>query len=355
MDSDDCGSDSLGIPTMVAADPSPATNDEIRRLREQEERDEALYLDEAPATGIMVPRFLVGPVAISLLVAAIGLLVLFVIGQVASTVATLSALPQWAQMVFCVALVAVAGATLFALWKVAAAFMSLRRNRQIQLKGLQELAARQTGRRQANRKAEEGRSTAQRYTEAYPIAPKLTQVGFGDEDIKELEAVRQRLMDDSRASGAQDWLEEFRNDFQGVLDRVANGRIQYYARRVGLKTAASPNALIDTLVALYCAFMMLSSLARIYNLRLGGMGTTVLLVRAFFNAYLAGQTNELEDLAGENIQHALGLSEGLWGAIVGKVGAKAATGSLNYFLLCRLGKHAVKLLRPVAVDYRERS
>lgn len=349
-DQDDCGSNNLGTPTMVAADSSPATEEEIRRLREQEERDESLYLEEAPPTGITIPRFLVGPVAISLLVATIGLLVLFVIGQVASTVAALSALPQSAQMIFCAALIVVAGATLFAVWKVAAAFISLRRNRQIQLKGLQELAARQTGRRQANRRAEEGKRIARGYVEDCPISPKLAEVGFGDEDIKELEGARQRLMDDSRTSGAREWLEEFRNGFQGVLDRVANGRIQYYARRVGLKTAASPNALIDTLVALYCAFMMLTSLARIYNLRLGGMGTTVLLVRVFFNAYLAGQTNELEDLAGENIQHALGLSEGLWGAIVGKVGAKAATGSLNYFLLCRLGKHAVKLLRPVSAE-----
>jgi len=347
---DDRGMDSLGIPTMIAADSSPVTDDEIQRLREQEEREETLYLDEAPATGITIPRFLVGPVAISLLVAAIGLLALFVIGQVASTVATLSALPSWAQTVFCAALITVAGATLFALWKVAAAFMSLRRNRQIQLKGLEELAARQTGRRQARRRAEEGRSIAHGYIQAYPVGPKLTEIGFRDEDIQELECAQQRLMDDGHAAGAQDWLVDFCDNFQGILDRVANSRIQYYARRVGLKTAASPNALIDTLVALYCAFMMLTSLARIYNLRLGGMGTTVLLVRVFFNAYLAGQTNELEDLAGENIQNALGLSEGLWGAIVGKIGAKAATGSLNYFLLCRLGKHALKLLRPVSAE-----
>ena len=44
----------------------------------------------------------------------------------------------------------------------------------------------------------------------------------------------------------------------------------------------------------------------------------------------------------------VGVGSNIAGKILGKVGARATTGYLNRVLLIRLGRYAVKLLRPVA-------
>ena len=85
----------------------------------------------------------------------------------------------------------------------------------------------------------------------------------------------------------------------------------------------------------------------------------VLLGRVFFNAYLAGQGTEWEKLAEDQYDQlfheamgvvGLGVGSNVVGKLLGKVGAKATTGYLNRVLLIRLGRYAVRLLRPVSRD-----
>src|SRR5205814_2269044 len=152
------------------------------------------------------------------------------------------------------------------------------------------------------------------------------------------------------------WFQDFRDRFQGQLNQAAEARITYFARRVGVGTAASPNALIDMLLVSYASFAMLADLCRIYHLRVGGLGTAVLLVRVFVNAYLAGQIHEFQQVADhgiENLVQESGLDlhsaalDALMGKVAGKLGSRTATGVLNYLFLKRLGAHALALLRPV--------
>jgi hypothetical protein len=44
----------------------------------------------------------------------------------------------------------------------------------------------------------------------------------------------------------------------------------------------------------------------------------------------------------------VGVGSNVAGKVLGKVGARATTGYLNRVLLIRLGRYAVRLLRPVA-------
>jgi hypothetical protein len=113
----------------------------------------------------------------------------------------------------------------------------------------------------------------------------------------------------------------------------------------------APNGLIDSAAMLYFGFALLADLCEVYNLRTGKTGTAVLLGRVFFNSYLSGQMTEWEKLTEEQLNHLMTptgpLAELTAARVLSKVGAKATTGLLNYFLLSRLGRYACRLLRPV--------
>lgn len=96
--------------------------------------------------------------------------------------------------------------------------------------------------------------------------------------------------------------------------------------------------------------MLLRDLCMIYNVRVGGYGTAALLWRAFFSAYLAGKLQDWEEHAEDTFESIMdGLPE-IGRNIAGKVAAKAGTDLANYFMVRRLGKRAILLLRPLALD-----
>ena len=183
---------------------------------------------------------------------------------------------------------------------------------------------------------------------------RLVALGVSDDTLRVLADIREQLLNPDRWPGDDIWFATFRDQFQARLDAAANVRVNYWARRTAVATAISPNTLTDTMMTLYFSFTMLGDLCSIYNLRAGRFGTMVLLARVFFNSYLAGQINEMEHLTAEQIQNLvsphLPVSELLVAKVLGKVGAKAGAGVINYFLLARLGKFGVRLLRPVTRD-----
>jgi putative membrane protein len=171
------------------------------------------------------------------------------------------------------------------------------------------------------------------------------------ECIAGLSKVRAELLDPARFSGSGEWFDRFRTGFQSKLDEAATARIGYWAKRSGITTASAPNGLVDSAATLYFGFALLADLCRVYHLRAGKTGTAVLLGRVFFNSYLAGQLNEWEKLTEEQLNQLIAphgpLYELTAARVLSKVGAKATSGLLNYFLLARLGKYACRLLRPV--------
>jgi uncharacterized membrane protein YcjF (UPF0283 family) len=357
----------LGRPAQVPARVAPLSDDDRRRLREAEEEQALRDLAEAEemlASDPAVVRWagwVASPLAGALLLGAAGALGLFLYSQALSILANLATLPEWARYAGYAGLAILAGAVLFAMARLALLYARLQRNRQLRLRGLEELQSRTRLRWLAHAKAAEAKSRLEDYLRSYPIDSEkdrrsLAKVGVTPEAAAELAKVRDELLDPARYTSAGEWFDRFQHGFQGQLDAAADARISYWSNRAMVVTAVSPNGLVDSLSTSYFSFAMIGDLCRVYHLKAGRTGTAVLLARVFFNAYLSGQINDVEKLVEEQYDHVFqqglhvvgaGVGSNVAGKFLGKVGAKATTGYLNRVLLSRLGKYACRLLRPV--------
>ena len=331
----------------MPASSAPLTDDDRRRLREAEEEQALRDLAEAEemlASDPAVMRWagwFAHPLAAAFLLGSVGALGLFLYSQALTILANIAIQPTWVQYPGYAALGLLAFAVLYAMVRLLFLYARLRRNRQLRLRGLEELHARTRLRWLAHAKTQEARTRLEEYVRAYPIdTPKglklLARVGVTPQTAAELARVRDELLDPARYASAGEWFERFRDGFQSRLDTAADARIRYWANRAMLVTAVSPNGMVDSLSTTYFGFAMLADLCRVYNLKAGRTGTTVLLARVFFNAYLAGNLNDLEKLAEDQYDHlfeqglqvvGVGVGSNVVGKFLGKVGAKATTGT----------------------------
>jgi uncharacterized membrane protein YcjF (UPF0283 family) len=356
------GETDLGRPIQRPEQVALLTDDDRAKLREADEQQALCDLAEAEELTASDPSvtwlgWFAHPLAAAFLLGSAGVLGLFLYSQVLSILANLAAQPAWVQYLSYAGLVLCGGAVLYAAVRLVLLYVKLRTNRQIRLAGLEELHQRTQLRWLAHAQAAEAKRRLEQYLREFPMntekeRKKLTAVGVSVEMTAELSKVRTELLDPAKFSGSVEWFERFRTGFQAKLDEAATARIGYWAKRSGLTTAAAPNGLIDSAATLYFGFALLADLCRVYHLRAGRTGTAVLLGRVFFNSYLAGQMNEWEKLTEEQLNQLMAphgpLYELTAARVLSKVGAKATSGLLNYFLLARLGKYACRLLQPVA-------
>lgn len=362
------GETELGRPPQVPSGLALLSDADRTRLRQMDEEQSAKELAEAEMliasdpSGLGWLGWFGTPLALAMLVGSVGLAGLFVFNQVLSVLNALASQPEWAQYTGYAGLGLFGFCVLYAFLRFAYLYATLRRNRQIQVKGLEELAKRTRLRWLAFAKSAEAREQLESYLKTFPLDTEkdrrvLMKLGISDEIQVKLRAVRTELLDPAKFSSSDQWFSQLRDKFQGELDAVAETRVKYWASRIWVVTAVSPNALVDSGSSLFYTFSMLSDLCQIYNLRAGRTGTAVLLGRVFFNAYLAGQGAEWEKVVEDQYDQlfheamnvvGVGVGSNFAGKILGKVGARATTGYLNRVLLIRLGRYAVKLLRPVA-------
>jgi uncharacterized membrane protein YcjF (UPF0283 family) len=364
------GDAGLGRPAMVPAAVSPLSDDDRRRLREADEDQARRDLAEAEELLAADPAVLrwagwfAHPLAGAVLLGSAGVLGLFLYSQVLTILANIATQPTWAQYAGYGGLALLAGAVLSSMLRLALLYARLRANRQVRVRGLEELHARVRLRWLAHAKAAEAKASLEAYLKSYPLdGPKartaLGRLGITGETATSLAAVRDELLDPARFGSTGQWFDRFRDGFQAKLDEAAEARTKYWANRAMLVTAVAPNGLVDSLGTVYFGFALLTDLGRVYNLRAGRTGTAVLLGRVFFNAYLAGNMTDVEALAADQYEHlyeqglhvlGVGVGSNVVGKFLGKVGAKATTGYLNRVLLIRLGRYAARLLRPVDRD-----
>ncbi|HEY3789564.1 MAG TPA: DUF697 domain-containing protein [Urbifossiella sp.] len=362
------GETELGRPPQVPAGLALLSDGDRTRLREMDEEQAAKELAEAELliaadpTGLGWLGWFGTPLVLALLIGSIGLAGLFVFNQVLSVLHALSSQPEWAQYIGYAGLALFGFCVLYAFLRFAYLYATLRHNRQIQVKGLRELAKRTRLRWLAFAKSAEAKEQLETYLRNFPLETErdrklLHKLGIVDEVRMRLRSVRTELLDPARFSSSDQWFARFRDGFQGELDAAAEARIKYWGSRIWVVTAVSPNALVDSGSTLFYTFSLLADLLQIYNLRAGRTGTAVLLGRVFFNAYLAGQGAEWEKVVEDQYDQlfheamgvvGVGVGSNLAGRILGKVGARATTGYLNRLLLIRIGRYAVRLLRPVA-------
>lgn len=364
------GDTGLGRPPQVAPASALLSDDDRRRLREAEEAQTLRDLAEAEellASDPAVVRWagwFAHPLAAAFLVGSAGALGLFLYSQFLTILGHLAVQPAAMQYAGYTALALLSSAVVYAMLRLMLLYARLRRNRQLRVRGLEELQTRTRLRWLAAAKAREARERLEDYLRAFPMGTDrerkaLERVGLTPEAVMALVAARGRLLDPARLASSGEWFERFRDDFQARLDKAADARVKYWANRAMIVTALSPNGLVDSLSATYFGFAMITDLCRVYHLRAGRTGTAVLLGRVFFNAYLSGQISDFEKLAEEQYDHVfeqglnvvgVGVGSNVASKFLGKVGAKATAGYLNRVLLSRLGRYACRLLRPVARD-----
>ena len=362
------GETELGRPPQVPAGLALLSDADRTRLRQMEEEQAARELAEAELliasdpSGLAWLGWFGSPLAFAFLIGMAGLAGLFVFNQVTSVLAQLATQPEWAQYAGYGGLILLGGCVLFAFLRLAYLYATLRRSRQIRIKGLEELSRRTRLRWLAFAKSAEAKEQLERYLREFPLHAEkerktLRNLGVTDEMQTRLRLVRDELLDPARFSSSDQWFARFRDGFQGELDTAAEDRVKYWASRIWVVTAVAPNALVDSGATLFYTFSMLADLCQVYNLRVGRTGTAVLLGRVFFNAYLAGQGAEWEKVVEDQYDQlfheamnvvGVGVGSNLAGKVLGKVGARATTGYLNRVLVIRLGRYAVRLLRPVA-------
>jgi uncharacterized membrane protein YcjF (UPF0283 family) len=344
-------------PTSLDAPKPGELPRELTPLDEELRRAAELMSSEPTVFGL--PSILGHPLVGLLMLAAGGLLGLFLFNQVASAITAINTLPEtirWAGWAFFGLLTL---AVAYALLRLTILYVRLRRNKQLRLQGLIELEKRTHLRWLINSKRHEAYTQLEAYIREYPAETdkdrkRLARVGLGGDDLNALIHSREKLLDRDRWGDAEAWFAGFRDTFQAKLDEAAARRVSYWARRTAFGTAVAPNALADTGLTLYFSFALLADLCTIYNLRAGRLGTMVLLTRVFFNSYLAGQMSEMEGWTADQIQQLvephLPTSELVLGKVFSKLGAKASSGAVNYLLLSRLGKYGCRMLRPVTRD-----
>lgn len=362
------GETELGRPPQVPIGLELLTDADRKRLREMDEEQAAKELAEAELLLAADPSgfgwlgWFATPLALALLVGSAGLAGIFIFNQVLSVLAALAVQPAWAQYLGYAGLGLFGVCVLYAFLRCGLLYIRLRHNRQVQVKGLRELSRRTRLRWLSFAKSAEAKEQLEAYMRSYPLQTEkerrvLAKLGIDDAAQARLRAVREELLDPARFASSDQWFARLRDGFQGELDAAAEARVKYWASRIWVVTAVSPNALVDSGSALFYTFSMLGDLVQIYNLRAGRTGTAVLLGRVFFNAYLAGQGAEWEKIVEDQYDQlfhealgvvGVGVGSNVAGKILGKVGARVTTGYLNRVLLVRLGRYAVRLLRPVA-------
>jgi len=347
----------LGLAPLSEADHKALAIEEERLLQRELREAEELIASEPSVLGL--PGYLSHPLMGAIVIGLGAVLGLFLFNQIMQAVALIGTL-QGFWMYGCYAGLGVLGlAAVYAMLRLLWLYMRLRRNKQLRIKGLEELEKRTKLRWLVNAKVKEAKTQLEAYLREFPLddgrgRKRLLTLGISEDALGELVREREKLLDAKRWPSDDVWFTAFRESFQARLDDAANARVNYWARRTAVGTAVSPNTLTDTAMTLYFSFTMLADLCVIYNLRAGRLGTAVLLARVFFNAYLAGQINEMENMTAEQIQNLVAphipASELLMAKVLGKVGAKASAGVINFFLLSRLGKYSSRMLRPVARD-----
>lgn len=364
------GETELGRPPQTPAGLAPLSDADRAALRKLDDEQATRELAEAEAllaadpTGLGWLGWFGTPLAFAFLVGSAGLAGLFVFNQMLSVLAGLAAQPDGVRYAGYAGLVLLGGCVLWAFVRLALLYATLRRNQQVQVKGLRELAGRTRLRWLAHAKTAEAKGQLEGYLRTYPLDREkdrkaLARAGLSDEAQARLRRVRDELLDPARFASSDQWFDRFRDGFQAELDATADARVKFWSARVWVVTAVAPNAVVDTGATVFYTVSMLTDLCRVYNLRAGRTGTAVLLGRVFFNAYLAGQGAEWEKLVEDQYDQlfhealgvvGVGLGANLAGKVVGKVGARATTGYLNRVLVIRLGRYAARLLRPVSRD-----
>jgi uncharacterized membrane protein YcjF (UPF0283 family) len=277
------------------------------------------------------------------------LLGLVLVAQTAAFYQTWQGLPLWGQWVTGLLFALCAVVVLYFMARLCWNFASLRRNRQVRLGTLQALQQRKQLQALAEQASQAAVKELRHYLSQYPEEAKVArQLGLSAAQYNGIKQGRRRVLETADTLPAGQWLSDFRQQFCVPLDKLAQQRVEAYARRAAIATAASPNPLMDQVIVVYVATAMMGDLLKLYQLRPSYGQSAVLLSQAIAQAYLAGVAEQATE---SGVDH-LGDTLAQWwepagGTLMKGLSARTAEGGLHWLLVRRLGKAAIRLLQPI--------
>ena len=249
------------------------------------------------------------------------------------------------------------GIILLVMVRVLSRFLAFRRMARVDLKALNILAERKRFQHLALKKKDEARDLLLGYLDDFKIRENDPAVpGLEKSQAQKLKAIRQALIEKKGYTDSSRWLREFDESFVHILDKAARKRIRAYTKTVAVGTAASPIKFIDQMIVLYSSLKLIGELLQIYNLRPAFGQSATILSRAVIQAYLSGLISEQSDAGVESFSE---YYENIFGEISFATGISAVTdatrfvlpkvseGALNGFLIWRLGRQSMRMVRPL--------
>ena len=336
----------------------PSQSPEVARVLS--EADEALVLgrilepgaadaaDEPVFQPIHLPPFLYSTTVLLIILCAATLFLLHVINSVIELVDKVNGYPSWMAGVWCCLILAASVLVIATAIRIILLYLRLSKSPQIRINGLEDLNNRQTIRKSMS-SINVAKNELSRFVRSYrisenPDSSRLLNLGFQRDEIDSLRRQQETLMDPDCTPSAEEWLRNFQDRFLSVIDQAAERRVRSSALLVAAKTAIAPRGIVDTLIVVYSSFKLIGDLCAIYNLRMSGLSTAAILVRAFVIAYLAGRVQDAaEKISDELYKHVAGVA----GAAANLLTAKTAEAAANGFLIWRLGKTTIAMVRPV--------
>src|SRR5262245_36514757 len=169
------GATGLGRPPQTPAALAPLTDQDRAALQAEADRQAALDIAEAEEllasrpTLFGLPALIAHPLTAAALLVITCVLALFIFSQATSTLAHLATLPEWLRYPGWMALGLLCLAVLYAALRLAVFYFRLRRNQQISLRGLEELARRTRLRWLSRAKTLEAHQQIQTYVRTFPM------------------------------------------------------------------------------------------------------------------------------------------------------------------------------------------
>ncbi len=166
----------------------------------------------------------------------------------------------------------------------------------------------------------------------------------GDEQTRQsIKALKERI---AWVEDAVEWKKDIESILLADLDRRASERILHESLNVALATAISPYAILDAGITLWRSSRLLSSIAEVYHVRTGFLGTLRLMRKVVSAVIFADLSHELfnilPDITSRGFLHSLARPIG--------------QGFTTAMLTARVGLAAQREVRPIpfSADYPQR-
>lgn len=379
------GDSGIGIPTHQAKEMRVIPQSETDKYEQKREADRRAIEEESfnkmlAEDGWRLPAPL-RKAATLLFLTVTAVLGIYLVNQSVTFVKELSGLPQWGQIVATVCMGLFGLIIAYVLYQLVGGLYNLQVSPSINNRALIKLKERTRLQHLATKREESAQKELTEYLKQYPLDRKtkneFKRLGMTDSQWNSLCKEHEKLLDSSRPIAPGDWVDAFGSDFQSTLLTVAKRRVNAYARRISLGTAASPIPMIDRMIILYGTLSLIKELCRLFHLRPANGQSITILAQSILHTYLGGVIQEGTSAAAESIGDAYtghaatqALESGSqtatdtaaeqsietgtdvagtsFGLTLGKIaGAKATEAALNALLVKRLGSRTIKMLQPV--------